>query len=87
MNFWPWSTAGVQDTEIVRCVPSRRVIYSVISVRSDCKWRFEADIAEFQPATPAFVGNTPSEVQMAEGEHTVSVRKTGFKDLGAEGES
>jgi hypothetical protein len=27
-----------------------------------------------------FVGNTPSEVQVAEGEHTVAVKKTGFKD-------
>ena len=27
-----------------------------------------------------FVGNTPSDVQVAEGEHTVSVKKTGFKD-------
>jgi hypothetical protein len=28
----------------------------------------------------AFVGNTPSDVQVAEGEHTVSVKKGGFKD-------
>ena len=28
----------------------------------------------------SFVGNTPSEVQVADGEHTVSVKKTGFKD-------
>lgn len=28
----------------------------------------------------SFVGNSPSEVQVAEGEHTVSVKKTGFKD-------
>jgi PEGA domain len=28
----------------------------------------------------SFVGNTPSDVQVAEGEHTVSVKKTGFKD-------
>lgn len=28
----------------------------------------------------SFVGNTPSEVQVTEGEHTVSVKKTGFKD-------
>ena len=27
-----------------------------------------------------FVGNTPSEIQVAEGEHTVSLKKTGFKD-------
>jgi hypothetical protein len=27
-----------------------------------------------------FVGNTPSDVQVAEGEHTVLVKKTGFKD-------
>ena len=27
-----------------------------------------------------FVGNTPSDVQVSEGEHTVSVKKTGFKD-------
>jgi hypothetical protein len=27
-----------------------------------------------------FVGNTPSDVQVTEGEHTVSVKKTGFKD-------
>lgn len=27
-----------------------------------------------------FVGNTPSEIQTTEGEHTVSVRKAGFKD-------
>jgi len=27
----------------------------------------------------AFVGNTPSEVQLPEGDHTVSVQKTGFK--------
>jgi len=28
----------------------------------------------------SFVGNTPSDVQVAEGEHTVTVKKTGFKD-------
>jgi hypothetical protein len=28
----------------------------------------------------SFVGNTPSDVQVAEGEHTVVVKKTGFKD-------
>jgi hypothetical protein len=28
----------------------------------------------------SFVGNTPSEVQVAEGDHTVSVKKSGFKD-------
>lgn len=28
----------------------------------------------------SFVGNTPSDVQVAEGEHTVMVKKTGFKD-------
>jgi PEGA domain len=27
-----------------------------------------------------FVGNTPSEVQLAEGEHTVAIKKAGFKD-------
>jgi hypothetical protein len=28
----------------------------------------------------SFVGNTPSDVQVTEGEHTISVKKTGFKD-------
>jgi hypothetical protein len=28
----------------------------------------------------SFVGNTPSDVQVAEGDHTISVKKTGFKD-------
>lgn len=28
----------------------------------------------------SFVGNTPSEVQIAEGDHTVTVKKAGFKD-------
>src|SRR5450755_3663281 len=28
----------------------------------------------------SFVGNTPSDIQVTEGEHTVSVKKTGFKD-------
>lgn len=28
----------------------------------------------------SFVGNTPSDVQLAEGEHTVTVKKAGFKD-------
>jgi len=28
----------------------------------------------------AFVGNTPSDVQVAEGEHTITVKKAGFKD-------
>jgi hypothetical protein len=28
----------------------------------------------------SFVGNTPSDVQVPEGEHTVSVKKAGFKD-------
>lgn len=28
----------------------------------------------------SFVGNTPSDVQVAEGEHTISVKKAGFKD-------
>ena len=27
-----------------------------------------------------FVGNTPSDIQVADGAHTVSVKKTGFKD-------
>jgi hypothetical protein len=27
-----------------------------------------------------FVGNTPSDIQVADGEHTVAVKKTGFKD-------
>src|SRR5579859_4039390 len=27
-----------------------------------------------------FVGNTPSDVQVAEGEHTITVKKSGFKD-------
>jgi len=27
-----------------------------------------------------FVGNTPSDVQISEGDHTISVKKTGFKD-------
>ncbi|HXM67866.1 MAG TPA: PEGA domain-containing protein [Candidatus Acidoferrum sp.] len=27
-----------------------------------------------------FVGNTPSEVRVADGEHTISVKKSGFKD-------
>jgi hypothetical protein len=26
------------------------------------------------------VGNTPSDVQVTDGEHTVAVKKTGFKD-------
>jgi hypothetical protein len=30
----------------------------------------------------SFVGDTPSDVQVAEGEHTVLVKKTGFKDWG-----
>ena len=28
----------------------------------------------------SFVGNTPSDVQVSEGEHTISVKKAGFKD-------
>jgi hypothetical protein len=28
----------------------------------------------------SFVGNTPSDVQVTEGDHTVTVRKAGFKD-------
>ncbi len=28
----------------------------------------------------SFVGNTPSDVQVAEGDHTVTIKKTGFKD-------
>jgi len=28
----------------------------------------------------SFVGNTPSEVQLTEGEHTIAVKKSGFKD-------
>lgn len=28
----------------------------------------------------SFVGNTPSDVQVTEGEHTITVKKTGFKD-------
>jgi hypothetical protein len=28
----------------------------------------------------SFVGNTPSDVQVAEGEHTITVKKTGFQD-------
>ena len=40
-----------------------------------------------RPCAPApggragsFVGNTPSDVQVAEGDHTVTVKKAGFKD-------
>jgi hypothetical protein len=29
----------------------------------------------------SFVGNTPSDVQVTEGEHVVSVKKAGFKDV------
>lgn len=28
----------------------------------------------------SFVGNAPSEVQVPEGEHTITVKKSGFKD-------
>jgi hypothetical protein len=28
----------------------------------------------------SFVGNTPSDVQVSEGDHTITVKKTGFKD-------
>jgi hypothetical protein len=28
----------------------------------------------------SFVGNTPSEIEIAAGSHTISVKKTGFKD-------
>jgi PEGA domain len=35
----------------------------------------------------SFVGNAPSDVQVTEGEHTVAVKKAGFKGLGAEAES
>jgi hypothetical protein len=28
----------------------------------------------------SFVGNSPSDVQVAEGEHTITVKKAGFKD-------
>jgi activator of HSP90 ATPase len=28
----------------------------------------------------SFVGNTPSDVQVADGEHTIAVKKAGFKD-------
>jgi len=28
----------------------------------------------------SFVGNTPSDVQVSEGEHSIAVKKTGFKD-------
>jgi hypothetical protein len=28
----------------------------------------------------SFVGNTPSDVQVTEGDHTVTVKKAGFKD-------
>lgn len=28
----------------------------------------------------SFVGNTPSDVQLTEGEHTITVKKAGFKD-------
>lgn len=28
----------------------------------------------------SFVGNTPSDVQVREGDHTVTVKKAGFKD-------
>ncbi len=30
----------------------------------------------------SFVGNTPSDVQVAEGDHTIAVKKAGFKDWG-----
>jgi len=30
----------------------------------------------------SFVGNTPSDVQVSDGEHTISVKKAGFKDWG-----
>jgi hypothetical protein len=28
----------------------------------------------------SFVGNTPSDVQLTEGEHTITVKKAGYKD-------
>jgi hypothetical protein len=39
-------------------------------------WATSADIE----VDGSFVGNTPSDVQVTEGEHTISVRKVGFKD-------
>ena len=35
----------------------------------------------------SFVGNTPSDVQVTEGDHTVTVKKSGIQGLGAEAES
>jgi len=64
--------ATLQPTAVANATPATASMgkVSVVSVPDG------ADIE----VDGSFVGNTPSDVQVTEGEHTVSVRKTGFKD-------
>lgn len=66
-KFQPVAPADVQAQAAEPSVPAR------VQLESDPPG---ADIE----VDGSFVGNTPSDVQVAEGEHTVTVKKAGFKD-------
>lgn len=52
-----------------------------VAARTSAKIQLESDPtgADIE-LDGSFVGNTPSDVQVSEGDHTVTVKKTGFKD-------
>jgi PEGA domain len=58
---------------------------SVASAGSSAATTAKLQVASSPPGADieldgSFVGNTPSDVQVAEGDHTILVKKTGFKD-------
>jgi hypothetical protein len=67
------STSGSQLTAAVNAGSSANSTSARIQLESDPAG---ADIE----VDGSFVGNTPSEVQVVEGDHTVTVKKAGFKD-------
>ena len=66
-KFQPAAPADVQAQAAEPSVPAK------VQLESDPPG---ADIE----VDSSFVGNTPSDVQVAEGEHTITVKKAGFKD-------
>jgi PEGA domain len=58
--------------------PLHTIFLTSESTRSSC---FPSSIAHgLIEVDGGFVGNTPSDIQVAEGDHTVVVKKSGFKD-------
>lgn len=75
---------GDMKLEIAKFQPSSTAPSTVATVPaspSSAKLQMESDPpgADIE-VDGSFVGNTPSDVQVAEGDHTITVKKTGFKD-------